>query len=119
MSSRKPSAGSQGIRIVVSILFWAAAAWLIYPLIVLDSVDAGTSIPFFYRAAAGIVLLIILFGKTLLDLLDPRGVSARRTALSVVLMSLYVFALAGGIIFMIVRILLLSLNKNAASLLPK
>jgi hypothetical protein len=119
MSGRKPSAGSNGIRIAVSILFWAAAAWLIYPLIVLDSVDAGTSIPFFYRAAAGIVLLIILFGKTLLDLLDPRGVSGRRTALSAVLMSLYVFALAGGIIFMIVRILLLSLNKNAASLLPK
>jgi hypothetical protein len=119
MSARKPSAGAKAMRLAVVIAFWAAAAWLLYPLIILDSVDARSSISFFYRAAAGIVLLVILFGKTLLDLLDPRGISLRRTTISAVFLSLYILALAGGIIFMIVRILLLSLSKNVSPLLPK
>jgi len=119
MEKMRPAAKSNGFWVFVLVLTWAVTAWLLYPMVVLDTADARNSIPFFYRVAAGIFLMIILFGKTLIDLLYPRGGSRGRTTLSVVFLSLYAFALAGGIIFMIIRVILVSLNKDAASLLPK
>jgi len=89
------------------LLLWIAAAWLLYPLTILDSTDGTRAIEYLYRSASGIVLMIIFFGKTLTDLIYPR-VSSRPMALfNTLFLYIYVVAIASGIIFMMTRILIL------------
>ena len=70
---------------------------------------------YFYRAAGGVVIMIILFGKTVTDLLFSQDLTRRQSSIYMVLLTLYSIALAGGIIFMAIRILLLYLNANSSS----
>ncbi|MBM3312278.1 MAG: hypothetical protein FJY80_12320 [Candidatus Aminicenantes bacterium] len=100
------------------IAVWAATGWLLYPLVFVGEVTTQSVKGFFYRSAAGIVIMIILFGKTLFDLLFPQNVSRRKSALSVALLTVYALAMAGGIIFILVRILLLYLNQNTSDYVP-
>jgi hypothetical protein len=105
----------KGTRVFLFILVWALTAWLLYPLIVLDKVDLRSSLEYFYRAAGGVVIMIILFGKTVVDLLFSQDLSRKKSYLYVALLTLYSIVLAGGIIFVAIRILLLYLNKNSST----
>jgi hypothetical protein len=105
----------KGTRVVLFVLIWALTAWLLYPLIVLDKVDLRSSLEYFYRAAGGVVIMIILFGKTVVDLLFSQDLSRKKSYLYVAFLTLYSIALAGGIIFVAIRILLLYLNKNSST----
>jgi len=105
----------KGTRVFVFVLIWALTAWLVYPLIVLDKVDLRSSLEYFYRAAGGVVIMIILFGKTVVDLLFSQDLSRKKSYLYVAFLTLYSIALAGGIIFVAIRILLLYLNKNSST----
>ena len=105
----------KGTRVFLFVLIWALTAWLLYPLIVLDKVDLRSSLEYFYRAAGGVVIMIILFGKTVVDLLFSQDLSRKKSYLYVGLLTLYSIVLAGGIIFVAIRILLLYLNKNSST----
>jgi hypothetical protein len=94
------------------VVVWAATAWLLYPLI-FRLITPFTAKEYFYRSAVGIILLIIMFGKTVFDLLLPQELTRKKSALNMVLLSVYTIVMAGGIIFMLIRILALYLNKNA------
>ena len=59
--------------------------------------------------------MIILFGKTVVDLLFSQDLSRRKSVLYVSFLTAYSIGLAGGIIFMAMRILLLYLNANSSS----
>jgi hypothetical protein len=98
---------------------WIATTWLLYPLIFIEEVTVRNVKAFFYRSAGGIVIMIILFGKTLFDLLFPQDVSRRKSVVSVVFLTIYSLVMAGGIIFVLVRILLLYLNQNSATFVPR
>ncbi|NOR22735.1 MAG: hypothetical protein GQ476_08645, partial [Candidatus Aminicenantes bacterium] len=50
------------------IILWIITVWLLYPLINLDSVDMENAKEYLYRSAIGITIMIIFFGKTILDL---------------------------------------------------
>ena len=102
------------VHIVAFISVWAATAWLLYPLI-FRLITVQSAKEYFYRSAAGIVLMIIMFGKTLFDLLFPQELSRRRSAFNIAFLTLYTIAMAGGIIFMLLRILMLYLNENSAT----
>lgn len=105
----------KGTRVFLFVLVWALTAWLVYPLIVLDKVNLRSSLEYFYRAAGGVVIMIILFGKTVVDLLFSQDLSRKKSYLYVAFLTLYSIALAGGIIFVAIRILLLYLNKNSST----
>jgi hypothetical protein len=105
----------KGTRVFLFVLVWALTAWLVYPLIVLDKVDLRSSLEYFYRAAGGVVIMIILFGKTVVDLLFSQDLSRKKSYLYVAFLTFYSIALAGGIIFVAIRILLLYLNKNSST----
>lgn len=100
------------INAVALVVVWAATAWLLYPLI-FRLITPLTAKEYFYRSAVGIILMIIMFGKTVFDLLLPQELTRKRSALNVVILSVYTIVMAGGIIFMLIRILALYLNKNA------
>jgi len=115
MESARSASLRKGTRVFLFVLVWALTAWLVYPLIVLDKVDLRSSLEYFYRAAGGVVIMIILFGKTVVDLLFSQDLSRKKSYLYVAFLTFYSIALAGGIIFVAIRILLLYLNKNSST----
>lgn len=95
----------KSLAVLVTIVLWILAAWLLYPLVQLDRVDMSNVKSYIYRSALGLTLLIIFFGKTVLDLIFPWVHSKKLPLLNTILLTLYALALSGGIIFTIVRII--------------
>ena len=108
----KISSLKRGTRIVLFLLVWAVTAWLLYPLAVMDNVDINNIKNYFYRSAAGIILMILMFGKTIIDLLFPQDLSRKKSFLFVSFLTVYTVALVVGIIFLVLRILAVYLKNN-------
>ncbi len=100
-------------RTAALILVWLFTAWLLYPLIFIETVKLQDATKFFYRSALGIILMIILFGKTLFDLFFPLDTPRKKSALQVIFLTVYALLMAGGIILMLMRILLLYLKSDS------
>jgi len=100
---------------VIFVVLFAVTVWLVLPMITMEKVELRKSMDYFYRAAGGVVIMIILFGKTVTDLLFSQDLSRRKSWAYMGLLTFYSIALAGGIIFIAVRILLLYLNANSTS----
>jgi hypothetical protein len=96
------------------VLVWAATAWLIFPLLFMKTVALEEASKYFYRSALGIIMLIILFGKTVTDLFFPLDTSAKKSFLQVVFLTVYALVMAGGIILILFRILALYLKSGSA-----
>ena len=101
-------------KIAFFVLIWAVTAWLILPLLFMQSVSLQEASKYFYRSALGIILLIILFGKTVTDLFFPLDTSRRKSLLHVVFLTVYALVMAGGIILILFRILALYLKSGSA-----
>lgn len=99
------------------LVLWIITAWLLYPLITLDTVDMGNAKEYLYRSAFGIALMIIFFGKTIYDILFPQVTYRKMPLLNTILLSIYAFVLAGGIIFMALRIIILYLRSREGGFL--
>lgn len=102
----------RGWAIALTLALWILAAWLLFPLANLDRVDMSNVKPYLYRSALGLTLLIIFFGKTLFDLIYPWVYSRKLPRLNAALLTLYAFALGGGIIFMIIRMAALAMKNR-------
>jgi len=107
------SSGKAG-KIAAYVLVWAVTAWLILPLLFMSKVTLQDASKYFFRSALGIILLILLFGKTATDLFFPLDTSRRKSILQVVFLTVYALAMAGGIIFILFRILALYLKSDSA-----
>ena len=112
MNSRKSSILKKGTEVALILIMWMVIAWLLYPLIVLDTVDMLNAKEYLYRAALGVVIMIILFGKTIFDLLFPQTVSQKKSVLNVTFLTLYSLILAGGIFFMVARIVVMFIKSS-------
>jgi hypothetical protein len=99
------------------IILWIITAWLLYPLIILDSIDMENAKEYLYRSAIGITLMIIFFGKTILDLFFPQVTFKTIPLLNTIFLTIYSFALAGGIIFMITRMIILLMRSRTSGFL--
>lgn len=113
MADLSSPAFNRTLRIASFILIWGFTAWLIYPLIFLDTVTLHNATSYFYRSALGIIIMIILFGKTLFDLFFPLDTSRRKATLHVIFLTAYALVMAGGIILVLMRILLLYLKGDS------
>ncbi|MBN1271086.1 MAG: hypothetical protein JXB26_02345 [Candidatus Aminicenantes bacterium] len=94
------------------VVLWAGTAWLLYPLVVLDSVDVTNAKIYFYRSVFGVTILLIMFGKTFFDILFPHVTSRRTPVVQTVFLSLYCMVIAAGIIFMVARMIVLFLKSR-------
>ncbi len=108
----KPVWSRIGREAAFQITLWLVTAWLLYPLIVLDTVTFYNAKSYLYRTAAGIVIMIILLGKTIFDLLFPQEVSQKKAWIATALLTLYSLVIAGGIIFMVIRMVVLYFKQN-------
>jgi len=98
-----------------TIILWVATAWLLYPLIVLDTVNIQNAKAYLYRSSAGIVIMIIILGKTIFDLLFPQEISQKKSWANTIFLMLYSLAITGGVIFMVARMVLVYLKKNSTN----
>ena len=112
MNKAKSSSLNKGIKLGLVLLIWIITAWLVYPLITLDSVNMANAKSYLYRCAIGIAIMLILFGKTVFDLLFPRAISQKMSVLNTVLLTLYCMAIASGIMFMVSRMIVLYIKRN-------
>ena len=96
------------------VLVWAVTAWLIFPLLLMKTVTLQEASKYFYRSALGIILLIILFGKTVTDVFFPLDTSVKKSFLQVIFLTVYALVMAGGIILILFRILALYLKSGSA-----
>jgi hypothetical protein len=85
---------------------------MLYPLMIIDSVNIENAKEFLYRPALGITLMIIIFGKTLIDLKYHHVSSKKTYLLNTIFLTIYSIALADGIIFMRTRIIILYMNSR-------
>jgi len=99
------------------IILWIITIWLLYPLIILDSVDMENAKEYLYRSAIGITIMVILFGKTILDLFFPQVTFKTIPLLNTIFLTIYSIALAGGIIFMITRMIILLMKSRTSGFL--
>ncbi len=115
MEKRTPPALKRWTRIGLFIAVWVVIAWLLYPLLVLDSTSTVNAKEYFYRSAIGIAMMIIMFGKTLTDLLFPLDISQKKALSYTVLLTIYSLVLAGGIIYMISRAIAVYLKSSTST----
>ncbi len=99
------------------IILWIITAWLLYPLINLDTVQMENAKEYLYRSAFGIALMLIFFGKTVFDLLFPQTTFSKIPLVNTVFLTIYALLLAGGIIFMVLRMIMLYLKSREGGFL--
>ncbi len=99
------------------LILWIVTAWLLYPLINLDTVQMENAKEYLYRSAFGIILMLIFFGKTIFDLLFPQVTYRKIPLMNTIFLTLYAFVLAGGIIFMVLRMIVLFLKSREGGFL--
>jgi len=105
------------LKLVLVIVIWLIAAWLLFPLINLDTVNMENAKEYLYRSAAGLTIMIIFFGKTIIDLLFPQVTLKRMPLLNTILLAIYSLAIASGIVFMIVRMAVLYVKSKKSGFL--
>lgn len=99
------------------LILWIITAWLLYPLLNLDTVQMENAKEYLYRSAFGIALMLIFFGKTIFDLLFPQVTYRKIPLVNTIFLTLYAFVLAGGIIFMVLRMIVLFLKSREGGFL--
>jgi len=114
MEIAKSSKFKKGVKIGFVLFVWVITAWLLYPLITLDSVNIENAKEYLYRATAGIATMLIMFGKTIFDLLFPQTISRRKALLNTIFLTLYCVAIACGILFMVSRMIVLYLRSGTS-----
>lgn len=102
----------KSLAVLVTIVLWILAAWLLYPLVQLDRVDMSNVKSYIYRSALGLTLMIIFFGKTVFDLIFPWVHSKKLPLLNTIFLAFYALALSGGILFTILRIVTVYLQNQ-------
>ncbi len=95
------------------LILWLFTAWLFYPLFTLNAIELANAKTYLYRAAIGIAIMLILFGKTIFDLLFPQAVSQARSIFNTIFLVLYSIFIAGGVLFMVSRIIVLYIRSSA------
>ncbi|HYA48599.1 MAG TPA: hypothetical protein VEG35_02775 [Burkholderiales bacterium] len=110
----KPDKVDRRIVTAFILILWVVTAWLLYPLVILDRVDTSNVKSFLYRSALGLTLLIVFFGKALFDLIYPWVVDRKLPIRESTLLIVYILALTFGIIFMVIRLILLYLKSRQA-----
>ena len=94
------------------LILWVVTAWLLYPLIATDTAALENANEYIYRFAVGIAVMIIMFGKTIFDLIFPQPISKKMPLINTVFLTLYCVAIASGIIIVVAKMIALYLKRG-------
>ena len=113
MTFRAVVAAPKFRKAAVFVAVWGVTAWLVLPLLLMRTATLEEASRYFYRSALGIILLVILFGKTVTDLFFPLDTSRKKSLVHVLFLTVYALVMAGGIILILFRILALYLKSGS------
>lgn len=91
----------------VTVGLWIVTAWLLYPLVVLESLRFVSVKQYMYRCGLGILIMLILFGRNVFDLFMPHGYSRKGSSLNTALLMIYTVCIGGTIVYMVSRLIVL------------
>jgi len=103
--------------LIVVIAMWIAAAWLLFPLLGIGSLDLENAKKYIYRSAGGTAILVILFGKTVFDLFFLKAEAVKQSVLNVIFLTLYLFAIAGVLVYIVSRMIMIYIKTQASETL--
>ena len=110
MEKVKSSGFKKRTKVVFILILWIVTAWFLYPLFSTDTASLENANEYIYRFAVGIAIMIIMFGKTIFDLIFPQPISKKIPIINTVLLSLYCLAIASGIIVIAAKMIALFLK---------
>lgn len=111
MNGATPTIFKKGSRVFIIVALWIFTAWLFYPLFTLNAIQMANAKMYLFRAAIGIAIMLVLFGKTVFDLFFPQSASETKSLLNTIFLVVYSFIIAGGIIFMVARMIVLYIRS--------
>lgn len=112
MERGKSSGFKTNIKVGFILILWVLTAWLLYPLVTIDTIAMEDADEYIYRFAVGIAIMIIMFGKTIFDLIFPQPISKKMPLLNTIFLSLYCLAIASGIIIIVAKMIALYLKSG-------
>ena len=112
MPTKKRRSDDRAWKTALTLLLWAAAAWLLLPFLNLDKINPANAKLYLYRGLFGIAIMLIFFGKTLFDLLFPQYARTKMSKVNALLLSLYTLLIAGGIVFMVIRMIVVYVESK-------
>jgi hypothetical protein len=115
MEKAKLTVSAVARKAVFPVVLWIFTGWLLYPLIVLDSVSMLNAKAYLYRSAMGICIMIIILGKSIFDLLFPQEISQKKSWAYTIILTFYSLVITGGVIFMVSRMIVLFVKQNQSS----
>jgi hypothetical protein len=101
----------KGSQVFFIVALWIFTAWLFYPLFTLNAIQMANAKLYLFRAAVGIAIMLILFGKTIFDLFFPQSSTEAKSLFNTIFLVVYSFLIAGGIIFMVARMIVLYIRS--------
>jgi len=111
MNDAPSSIFKKGTQVAIILALWIFTAWLFYPLFTLNAIQMANAKLYLFRAAIGIAIMLILFGKTIFDLFFPQSSSEAKLLLNTIFLAVYSFVIAGGIIYMVARMIVLYIRS--------
>jgi len=111
MKSVSPTILKKGSQLFILVVLWIFTIWLFYPLFTLSAIQMANAKLYLFRAAIGIAIMLILLGKTIFDLFLPQASSGAKSLLNTIFLVIYSFFIAGGIIFMVGRMIILYIRS--------
>lgn len=100
--------------IIIVIAMWIVAAWLLFPLLGIGALDLENAKTYIFRSAGGTGILIILFGKTVFDLFFLKAEATKQSVLTIVFLTLYLFAISGVLIYIVIRMIMIYIKAQAS-----
>ncbi|MCD6193590.1 MAG: hypothetical protein B5M54_10875 [Candidatus Aminicenantes bacterium 4484_214] len=94
----------------------AFAFWLLFPLIFSPSISPVNAKNYFFRTLIGILLLLILFGKSVTDLFFPQGLARQVSKIKYLLLLIYSFLLASCILYIAGKLIVLYFQQTQTDL---
>ncbi len=95
---------------------WIVTAWLLYPLVVLESLRTVSVREYMYRCGLGILIMLILFGRNVFDLFMPQAYSRKSPTFNTVLLVIYTVSIGGTIVYMVSRLAVLYIRALGAEI---
>jgi hypothetical protein len=111
MNGKPSSIFKKGFHVAIILGLWVFTAWLFHPLFTLNAIQMANAKLYLFRAAIGIAIMLILFGKTIFDLFFPQSLSEVKSMLNTIFLAVYSFVIAGGIIYMVSRMIVLYIRS--------
>lgn len=111
MNNTSSSIFKKGSKVFIILGLWIFTAWLFYPLFTLSAIQMANAKMYLFRAAIGIAIMLILFGKTIFDLFFQQSSSKAKSILNTIFLTIYSFVIAGGVIYMVARMIVLYIRS--------